>query len=295
MKNETSSKKVEANRRNSVRSTGPRTEQGKRVARSNSIRHGFYSKEAIIKRGDGRESLPEFNRMRDSLLADLRPQGDLQQLVADLIVAHAWRLRRVFRFEAGALRSRLDTVKLDREFRVAEDLRWDLATVADSSSLGEKLRRSSSGIRFLIRLLETAQEELNENGSVSEKIHKWLVISFGAGEGSISAICSSLVYRPSLDDVLADPETNHQPPVPASNEARNKTLNVLTEEIQSLRPCLEDALDREELKSDADIATLYLPQHEVAERIIRFGSMLERQLFNCIAELRRLQREQREN
>jgi hypothetical protein len=76
--------------------------------------------------------------------------------------------------------------------------------------------------------------------------------------------------------------------------SRSFDSKVLTHLIQNLQLHLGEALEREELKADAYIATLYLPQQEVAERILRFGSALERQLFNCIAELRRLQREQRQ-
>src|SRR5437588_10295622 len=41
---ETSLKKKEANRRNALKSTGPRTKAGKGTARFNAMKHGFLSK-----------------------------------------------------------------------------------------------------------------------------------------------------------------------------------------------------------------------------------------------------------
>jgi len=44
----TSPKKVEANRRNAQKSTGPKTQEGKDIARLNTTKHGLLSREALI-------------------------------------------------------------------------------------------------------------------------------------------------------------------------------------------------------------------------------------------------------
>jgi hypothetical protein len=43
----TSSKQIEANRRNALKSTGPRTEAGKQVSRCNAMRHGLAAQTVI--------------------------------------------------------------------------------------------------------------------------------------------------------------------------------------------------------------------------------------------------------
>ncbi len=43
-----SSRKVEANRRNASKSTGPRTQTGKRMVAKNALKHGFFSKWLLI-------------------------------------------------------------------------------------------------------------------------------------------------------------------------------------------------------------------------------------------------------
>ena len=52
-KKPTSEKKIEANRRNSVRSTGPTTDKGKTAASRNAIKHGLLAREVVITAGDG--------------------------------------------------------------------------------------------------------------------------------------------------------------------------------------------------------------------------------------------------
>ena len=45
----TSFRQIEANRRNALRSTGPRTEEGKRSSRANAYRHGLTA-ETVVQR-----------------------------------------------------------------------------------------------------------------------------------------------------------------------------------------------------------------------------------------------------
>jgi hypothetical protein len=43
-----SDKKIEANRRNALKSTGPRTTEGKAAVRLNALRHGLRSEEVLL-------------------------------------------------------------------------------------------------------------------------------------------------------------------------------------------------------------------------------------------------------
>ena len=47
----TSLRQLEANQRNALRSTGPRTEEGKRQARANAFRHGLTAETVVARRG----------------------------------------------------------------------------------------------------------------------------------------------------------------------------------------------------------------------------------------------------
>ena len=93
----TSDKKAEANQRNALKSTGPKTPEGKDAVRLNALKHGLLSRETLLP-GENEEALRELGeRLRD----ELQPVGELENLLVDRIIASYWRLRRLGRVEAG--------------------------------------------------------------------------------------------------------------------------------------------------------------------------------------------------
>ncbi len=93
----TSDKQIRANRQNALKSTGPKTPEGKDAVRLNALTHGFLSQEVLIP-GEDETALRELS---ERLVAALRPEGELEiRLVGDIIAAY-WRLGRLRRVEAG--------------------------------------------------------------------------------------------------------------------------------------------------------------------------------------------------
>jgi len=93
----TSEKQIQANRRNAQRSTGPNTPEGKDAVRLNANKHGLRSQEVLLP-GEDEEALKELD---ENLRAELKPVGELENLLVDGIIASHWRLRRLRRVEAG--------------------------------------------------------------------------------------------------------------------------------------------------------------------------------------------------
>jgi hypothetical protein len=58
-----SERKRNANRNNALRSTGPKTTQGKRNVSRNATKHGIFSAETLITAGDGKESAEELSAL----------------------------------------------------------------------------------------------------------------------------------------------------------------------------------------------------------------------------------------
>ena len=93
----TSEKKAEANRRNALKSTGPKTPEGKEAVRLNALKHGLLS-QAVLLPGEDEEALRELGQ---NLKVELQPVGELENLLVDRIIASYWRLRGLARVEAG--------------------------------------------------------------------------------------------------------------------------------------------------------------------------------------------------
>jgi hypothetical protein len=84
-----------ANSANALLSTGPRTDEGKARSSQNARKHGLTSAEIVL----AFEDREEFEELQSQLNADIRPQGALQEILFDDIVAAAWNLRRIRRME----------------------------------------------------------------------------------------------------------------------------------------------------------------------------------------------------
>src|ERR687896_499569 len=93
----TSEKKAEANRRNALKSTGPKTPEGKDAVRLNALKHGLRSEEILLP-GEDEEALRELG---EHLRNELQPAGELENLLVDRIISAYWRLRRLGRVETG--------------------------------------------------------------------------------------------------------------------------------------------------------------------------------------------------
>jgi hypothetical protein len=93
----TSDKKAQANRHNALKSTGPKTPEGKASVRHNALKHGLLTQEVLLPEED-EEALRELD---ERLRAELQPEGEMEDLLVEQIVATQWRLRRMRRVEAG--------------------------------------------------------------------------------------------------------------------------------------------------------------------------------------------------
>src|SRR5215203_5888596 len=143
----TSEKKAEANRRNALKSTGPRTPEGKAAVRLNALRHGLRSEEILLP-GEDEQALRELD---EYLRAELQPVGELENLLIDRVVAAYWRLRRVGRVEAGIF----TWFKPDSE---TAELGLTFIRDANGTNAFSKLSRYEAGIeRSLYKALHELQ------------------------------------------------------------------------------------------------------------------------------------------
>lgn len=99
-------KQNEANRKNALLSTGPRTGSGKAIVAKNALKHGILSREVILAGEDG-ASLNDFH---ERMWSELQPSGELETLLVDRIISSAWRLRRLIRVEVDIFRREMESV-----------------------------------------------------------------------------------------------------------------------------------------------------------------------------------------
>jgi hypothetical protein len=89
-------KQLKANRLNANRSTGPTSDEGKKVIAQNALKHGVFSKQVLL---DG-ESKKDFEALKREFYDQFQPQGLLERLFWERALTAAWRLSRVTQMES---------------------------------------------------------------------------------------------------------------------------------------------------------------------------------------------------
>src|ERR1035438_6967712 len=90
-----SEKQLEANRRNALLSSGPRTEAGRNRSRMNALRHGLTGQVTTMTDED-RAAHDQFSK---ALMKDLAPDGAMEIQLAQRIATDSWRLNRASAIE----------------------------------------------------------------------------------------------------------------------------------------------------------------------------------------------------
>lgn len=94
--------RVQANRENALKSSGPTTADGKAVVAGNARKHGLLSSRIVVA-WTGFESAQDFDILRTDLAEDLQPHGTVEDLLVEKIAVGFWRLQRMWAFESAQI------------------------------------------------------------------------------------------------------------------------------------------------------------------------------------------------
>ena len=94
-------KQIEANRLNALKSTGPRTEEGKRHSRCNAIRHGLTAETVIV----GLEDREDYESFEATIIGDYDPTTAVERELVLRLASVLWRLRRATGIETALFQS----------------------------------------------------------------------------------------------------------------------------------------------------------------------------------------------
>src|SRR4051794_39365652 len=93
----TSFKQVEANRRNSRRSTGPTSQEGKLRSRRNAVRHGLTAETVIA----ALEDAEDYKTFEAAVITDYDAQSAVERELVLRLASLLWRIRRATTIETG--------------------------------------------------------------------------------------------------------------------------------------------------------------------------------------------------
>jgi hypothetical protein len=142
----TSSKQIEANRRNSLKSTGPKTETGRQASRRNAIRHGLTAETVI----GVLEDAEDYKAVEAAITADYDAQSPVERELVLRLASLLWRLRRATTIETGLFEIQAEHLSDFRKARQISPASREIAYALFNTSLD----RQTGG---LANLIETNQ------------------------------------------------------------------------------------------------------------------------------------------
>ena len=120
-----SDKQIIANQKNSRRSTGPRTESGKRRSRRNAIRHGLTAETVI----DILEDPADYRAFERAIKSDYSPKTAIEGQLVTRLASLLWRLRRAVAIESGLLSIQAGIIRDQSAARPSIELNTDRLSI----------------------------------------------------------------------------------------------------------------------------------------------------------------------
>jgi hypothetical protein len=145
-------RQIEANRRNSQSSTGPRTPEGKAVVRFNALKSGIDAESQVIPGED-----PEvFQTFAAEFTQSCHPADAREQELVDQLIDDAWRLRRLRKAESQIWTGTMQDCQKLRSYR-------------EETSTGDTFRTCESLTR-LQRLVTSIKRSYHQAGADLDRL-----------------------------------------------------------------------------------------------------------------------------
>jgi hypothetical protein len=277
-----SRRKLEANRRNALCSTGPKTASGKEIASRNAVEHGLLAKSAVIMRGPAKENRAEFDELLNGLRDYFSPLGAAEDLLVEEIAVSYWMERRAQLYENSEIIGQARSVAVEpfaqagytlTPFNLSQRYGWP-EKAANSNEIEDdefgdyeseeidvhKLLTSSEGVKQVIAMIDLLREQAETKGELS-----------GPLLTDLSKMCGV-----DLDALLRNKSA-----LLARLETEKDRLIRLKKKVEQIEAeCRAAALHR----------SLLLESRKL-EVMLRYTAANERRRYKAVARLERLQRQ----
>ena len=265
--------KIEANRDNSLASTGPRTAEGRAIVSGNAIRHGLLSWKPVI---PGLENAEDWKTHLDRTLDSLAPVGYAETLLAERAALLLWRLGRVARYEREATAIALENAEVRKQPKLEE---------------AEQSVKDAQAVVTLMEGLHTLPPETELDGEAAAGL---LEKTAGAAELDIYEMRGwpAYVNDSTLEDLDWTAARLLECVQIVAKKAKRDSDDLLSQVADDARDTLHHAQDKREkllAAHDRERRSLLLPDTLTLEKLSRYETTLERSLFKALHELERRQ------
>jgi hypothetical protein len=151
---------IAANRRNALKSTGPRTEAGKSVSKMNAVRHGIDARSCVLPGEDP----DEFAALAAGYRDRYNPHTPEQDFLVDTLAQSEWNRRRYARIQADLTAHLLDQMEPERRSLAL----LFLADTPAARALNRVIRRYEAAEASWFRALRELRRIIQREEAASE-------------------------------------------------------------------------------------------------------------------------------
>ncbi len=225
-----------ANRRNSLKSTGPRTSDGKEASRQNAYRHGLTGNGIVLPLEDANEVVRRFEKLQE----ENQPSGEASRILLRRFAYLSVRLEKCEEFDTSATAERVrHSVEVFDHNRLTEVEQLASKLDHDPMTMARKLQNSPEGVDWLINHWGELRTDLRKDDRAAWTLNHWTRVEqlLGRPGGSFrigrtyaltQAISGYFVYLDKVDgEGLSDSDRIEW--------ARDEMGRLIDEEIARLR------------------------------------------------------------
>jgi hypothetical protein len=224
-----------ANRANAWKSTGPRTEQGKRNSRGNAFRHGIFGNKLCPWGEALDEDSADYQRFCERYREALQARDDFEALLAADMARTQWRLERLLHAEAAGLawqRAKFENEHRRKEAGEGVGIRAGFEQIASHKGGYGALPESEGKYELILFILRTLLTEAQTDGYTETGV-QCLRVLYGPQPG----VAKQVFFIDEYNALQPRPEC----PPEMQEYQRQQFLGKLQEEIsnfQTQRDCL---------------------------------------------------------
>jgi hypothetical protein len=321
----TTAKQAEANRKNALVSTGPKTPAGKARAGRNALRHGLGSQLPVLPG----ERAEDWEAHWDGILASLSPVGALEESLVNRVALCLWRLGRVAAYETAVTAVGLELAeerfhpreRADGLDRAGNDLGEPIGTLPPEAALPKALQQlqdKRQGLKegqetldLLERLPDLADdtpldgddawavfnglmEALPEEAEIPDLEGSEFPVSLGVPEEEADEAyawggwTAGMVVK-GLAVLAREAGWDQEALLARAIGKQRRQQHEGCREVKQLGAKVRSLRRQVETKADRVKRQRILPDGETLQKVSRYEAHLSRQLYQALHELQRLQ------
>jgi hypothetical protein len=279
----------EIKRSRTSRATGPRTTHGKERSKRNALKHGIFSRVALLKD----ESRAELDVLLAGLRDNLQPEGTLEEMLVEKLALSAWRLRRLITAETAEIQMAIDFSGLDAEQRQVE--RANEISEYRFHFEGGLIREIANPevLERCLELLKELHDEIGDNGFDYDSDSQSLTKLYGevSSERWQRTLFDSYQAWSEIAECSEDERQQHG--YATADECKKNVLGDVDAEIKRLEQYKKARASMESERTKLEALRQHFPPTPQFDHLLRYETSLERGFDRTLSQLERLQRTRR--